>query len=238
MTDLATMTQRALASVLSLMLSGCVATSGAEMRRCRPGPGASGTPNSIADVVTLINTLPRPVTVSCVVEALDHPLRISATSSIVSAQPAAGPHDPRIFIAMPGLLVSVVAAGDGQNLLEFGEFEMGTALTRKAEIIFPIEGRLAPSDPFAHLVSSTTPGSICGGCHASESLAASVDGAPIYRSIALRPLDETLVEVDALRAEWANCDASTDAERCAILDGIFAWGSPESFQFARSLPTL
>jgi len=51
-------------------------------------------PKSIQDFVDLVNELPKPVTVNCVVEALERPLTISATSNRFSAQGATGSTSP------------------------------------------------------------------------------------------------------------------------------------------------
>ena len=65
---------------------------------CRAPSSVSNAPQSIAETVTLINALPKPLTLPCFLESLARPLEMSATFSVVSAQPAVGHRSPRVFL--------------------------------------------------------------------------------------------------------------------------------------------
>jgi hypothetical protein len=51
-------------------LSGCARSDGPVTDRCVAPEGATASPRSIADVVTLLNALPSPVTLPCFLETL------------------------------------------------------------------------------------------------------------------------------------------------------------------------
>jgi hypothetical protein len=81
----------------------------------------------------LINGLPKPVSLVCFLEALERPLRLVATRSFFSAQPAVGARSPRIFLFMDGIIQSIVPAGSARNLLEMGEATSpGSAIRRSS----------------------------------------------------------------------------------------------------------
>lgn len=192
--------------------------------------GAS--PRSIADVVALLNELPHPVTLPCLVEALPHPLAIHAIDSAFSAQPAAGKRSPRVFLFVDPLMLSVVPDGSGAHLLEFGERRSETH-TLKAELEFPIERELEPTAPFDRLRFSEE-SSTCGFCHSEESQAEDVAHPFARVSRALRPMPAQHVPAEAVRAELSACDAATEPERCALLEALFQGGRVEE----RAFPTV
>src|SRR6185436_10338181 len=51
---------------------------------CKPATGVSGSPRTISEAIILINTLPRPTTLACFLEALDRPLSLYMTMSTSS----------------------------------------------------------------------------------------------------------------------------------------------------------
>ncbi len=204
--------------------------------RCRPSDAALGSPRSVEDVVALINGLPRPVTIACVMESLDRPLRIYATQGTVSAQPAAGARSPRIFVFLEPLILSIVPDGDGSVLLELSVM-VDNLSTLKAELPFPVEGALHRADPYTHVVRSDR-GTSCGLCHASERRYEAIGFAPAYTSAALRPVASERVPLARLRAEHAECDAAREPRRCAILAAVFGWGEVRDGTFPEHYPTF
>ncbi len=123
-----------------------------EAARCQPAMGTTGAPQTVIEVIQLLNGLPHPVTINCFLEALERPLRIMAAASFVSAQPAYSIDNPRFFILGGGMSLSVVPEGDGQNLLEMGELTSNTH-SIKAEVEFPIAQTLALDAPFTRIRS-------------------------------------------------------------------------------------
>ncbi|HKU37899.1 MAG TPA: hypothetical protein VJR89_07125 [Polyangiales bacterium] len=185
----------------------------------RAGPG----PRSIADVVALLNELPHPVTLPCLVEALPHPLAIHAIDSVFSAQPAVGERSPRIFLFLDPLMLSIVPEGSGGHLLEFGERR--TQLhTLKAELEFPITAELGPTAPYDRLPFNEQ-ASTCGFCHGEEEQAEDIAHPFARVSRALKPMAAQRVAIEALRAELRACDAVSEPERCALLEAVFAGGA-------------
>lgn len=179
----------------------------------------TGSPTSIAEVVALLNALPPPVTVACFVESLDRPLHALATTSPFSAQPAMDRASPRIFIRNGPLTMAVVPAGMGKRLLEVAEHD-GAGRTLKGEVELPFAGTLAPSAPYDRVQAGE--GTTCGTCHDDEAPASA--GRSGFASEILRPPPELDVTLDQLRHEAAGCDASTDADRCALLGALFDHG--------------
>ncbi len=192
-----------------------------DRRRCKPPPGVSGSPTSIADAVALLDALPAPVTVACFVESLDRPLRIMATASPLSAQPAVDVTSPRILIRNGALTMAVVPAGMGKRLLEFGE-DTGEGRTIKGEVELPLEQTLTASAPHDQVLAMEGEGTSCGVCHDDE---APAPGLRLGRaSEILRPTPEFMVSIDDLRTATASCPSDDDDERCALLRALFDHG--------------
>jgi len=190
-------------------------------RRCTPPPGVGGSPQRIADVVELVNALPMPVTLPCVLEALDRPLSMVAALSPFSAQLSEAQESPRMFLFAPELTMSVVPVGEGRALLELAQY-VAPGRSLKGELEFPIEAPLSPSAPYEDLEVAGI--SKCGVCHADEVTAAEVDGWPTYVSEALAPDPENELSIAFVEQYARACDADDDPDRCAMLLALFAHG--------------
>lgn len=184
----------------------------------------------------MINALPKPLSLPCFLQSLARPLQVRANNSLFSAQPAEGPRNPRIFLFESGLLMSVVPAGTGAPLLEFGE-QRPDYRSLKAELTFPVLSQVAPSLPFADVLSddhSTT----CGGCHAVEQVDSMISGVLTFVSPSFRPATSDRVSVVSLQHENQICDRSVEPARCAMLDGLFGWGSVNEHDFPNDMSTF
>jgi hypothetical protein len=198
-------------------------------------------PTTIAEVASLLNALPKPVTLPCFVQALARPLSLQAVDSVFSAQPAQGRRSPRVFLFFPGLTMSVVPAGTGAPLLELGEArEENQSL--KAELEFPVEHEVDGAAPYqrVHFDEAIT---TCGFCHQGERRAEDVASPLAFISPALRPREYQRVPLAELRAEVASCDTDADAaaepERCALLRALFGQGpEPLEHDFPTSYRTF
>jgi hypothetical protein len=203
---------------------------------CVAPAGISNAPRTISDTLTLINALPKPLTLPCFLEALARPLEINATNSLFSAQPSQGQRSPRIFLFRDPNTMSIVPAGPGAPLLEFGE-QRPDYRSLKAELEFPVLGPLLPSAPFERLLFSpqiTT----CGVCHAAEVQESMVFGVPEFVSASLRPLPDDNVPAAALLNELAICDRTAEPDRCALLDGLLGWGPVTDRAFPPQMATF
>lgn len=219
----------------ALLLADTTAPELPDTRTCVPPAGVSAAPDSLSTALTLVNSLPHPVSIPCFLESLDRPLALNATASAFSAQPAVGKRSPRIFLFSGRLIISVVPAGIGVDMLEFSEL---TSPTRsiKAELQFPVTQVVDLPAAFARLPFSTI--STCGLCHANESRV-TLEGTPgAYESVALRPRSDTQVELEDVRLEFADCDAEKEHERCAILAALFAHGKVNSWDFPSEMATF
>ncbi len=205
-----------------------------DTRRCIPPSDVSASPRTIEEAVTLLNALPAPVDIACFLESLERPLKVVATSSTFSAQPASGAENPRVFLFAGDLVMSVAPAGEGVKLLEFGEF-IDDFQTIKGEVELPLEGQLAPSDPYSRVLFEEGTG--CGLCHRNEHEVGTVGDVPQYASLAYQPaLHHALAEED-VRDAYEAC-AGEDTERCLILSALFDHGPVLFTTFSEDLPTF
>ena len=205
-----------------------------DTRRCIPPTDVSASPRTIEEAVVLLNALPAPVDIACFLESLERPLKIVATSSTFSAQPAFGAENPRVFLFAGDLVMSVVPAGEGVRLLEFGEF-VDEFQTVKGEVELPLEGELAPSDPYSRILFEA--GSGCGLCHRNEHEVGTLDGVTQYASLAYQPALHHALDEEDVREAYEAC-ADTDSERCEILSALFDHGPVLFTVFPEDLPTF
>lgn len=189
-------------------------------------PVKPSTPRSIADVVAMLNSMPKPVSLPCFVESLTHPFSMQATRSVLSAQPADGVRSPRVFLFFEPLVMSVVPAGVGRHLLEFGEQRSDTH-SLKAELEFPITTELDAASPFRRLRYDDRL-STCDFCHADPSPAPDLEIPYAFISQAMRPLTRERVPLDMLASESKACDETEEKERCEMLRALIGQGSAPS----------
>jgi len=198
---------------------------------CRPPPGISGRPTTLLEAIALMNSLPKPTTLACFVEALDRPITLYMTENSGSLQPAAGPRSPRTFILYEHLEMSIVLEGEASYTLELGyrpqpqlQFPERSI---KSEILFPISKDILPEGFFDRIQrdfggSRTTK---CSDCHNGEELLDHPDfpnGA--FESDVLDPYSPLEVKLETLQAEVAICDPALEEHRCGLLDALFDHG--------------
>ena len=159
------------------------------------------------------------------------PLELVATTSVVSAQPAAGRTSPRIFILQPELALSVVPDGAGVTLLELSEW-MTPTRTLKGEVELPLTAPLTADAPFTRVHSSFSVTS-CGLCHRNEAPHPSIDGG--FISDAYRPEPNSLVPLTELSAQHAGCTDDDLGERCSLFHALFDFGTVRQGAFASDL---
>jgi hypothetical protein len=187
---------------------------------CRPPNGVSGAPGTIEQLIDLLNALPRPTTVACFLESLDRPLNVYHTRSSFSAQPADGESNPRTFITIGRLSVSVVPGGRASHLLEFG-YRSSEDRSIKGEVVFQLR-RPVTQELLATRIEAGF-GSTCGG-HTRESVPTVNHFPGTFESNVITPSPFYEVELALLRAEADACDSSVEAERCSNLSGLLDHG--------------
>lgn len=196
---------------------------------------AGGSVGSIEEAVVRLNSLPRPVDVPCFVASLPRPFSIVATTAITSAQPAAGKENPRVFLLLPGIALSVVPSGAGAKLVEFGQW-MTSTRTLKGELELPITSTLEADAPFKHVLFGS-PATSCALCHPDEEPHPTIPNA--YVTVAFKPLRQTLVQFSALEALHQACvEADDPSERCALFHAIFDFGDVKAGAFAAEVATI
>lgn len=184
----------------------------------------------------MVNTLEKPLELPCFLAHLAGPLQMTAALSAGSAQSTLARRSPRIFVFLDPLVFTVVPAGPGRDLLEFGE-RRGDARSLKAEIVFPVTGELTPEAPFEHIVFNEQ-SSTCTFCHDGETRAPDVPFTRAFESQALRPPDSALVSLDELRSAVQLCDAGSDPYRCAMLHALFDRDAVVEREFPESYSTF
>lgn len=190
---------------------------------------------TIDAAVAQLNRLPDDAGVPCFVASLPRPLVATATTGIVSAQPAGGPTSPRVFFLSDTLVISVVPEGNGAKLIEFGEWVTATT-TLKGEVALPRTGPLSPRAPFEKVKYQATSTS-CGLCHRGEAPHATV--ADAYVSEAYRPRPDTVVPRAAMALEHERCALANDeSERCAMFHALFDFGELGEGAFDAAVSTF
>lgn len=189
-------------------------------RTCPP-PSGLGSPATIEQVVELVNALPKPTTLPCFIESLDRPLAVYASTSTAGAQPASGPHNPRIFLFRGDLTMSVVSQGEARETLELSH-ALGDRRSIKAELVFPVESVLEPRAPYDQVEFGQ--GTSCGVCHGAETRVTSIEFATAWASDAFQDDPDQGLSLSFLRQSARDCDHQAEPERCEMLDAIFGHG--------------
>jgi cytochrome c553 len=196
---------------------------------------ADGGVSSVAGVIARVNAMPHPLSGPCFVATLPRPLAVVGTTGITSAQPAGGPHDPRVFLMAPGVVIAVVTAGEGAKFIELGEW-VGANTTLKAEIALPVTQAIPADEPFTRLERG--PGlTACGLCHHNEEPHATIAHGRV--SAAYRPEAETERSLADLAAEHQACISHGEvSQRCDMFHAIFDFGPLEQGAFAAEVKTF
>lgn len=222
--------------LLGLSLTACDAPpsvppdAGAPAHRC--AGSVAGPVGTIAQAVERLHALPPPVTVPCFVASLPRPLSVVATSGVISAQPASGAENPRLFLFSGELVLSVVGGGAGRDLIEFGEWVTPTR-TLKGEVALPRDGGALELEPFERVLHQ--PGmTTCALCHRTEERSATVDGG--YVSAAYQPERGTEVPLATVRGLRDACVAAGDeSPRCELYRAVFDVGEVTQGAFGKDV---
>lgn len=189
-----------------------------------------GSPKTIEETVTLINALPKPLSLGCFLTSLKGPLKVMAINGTGSAQPAVGNANPRIFILRNKLVLSVATAGTGRSLLELGELISGNE-SFKAEIAFPVQDTVTVGQIMAQMAVPNSPSSSCVTCHGGERKVQHGTLGPLWASNIVRPDNSQRVTYPYLRAQASSCDTEITPHRCDILKAIYTQGKAEDADF-------
>lgn len=197
---------------------------------CKRPASIQKNPETIEDVITLLNALPKPVTAACMIDTLDGPLQVNATSNVFSGQPANGIKNPRIFLFLgPSLIMSVVPDGMGSKVVEFG-FRLGHDESVKGELEFPVTETLAADAAYTHILSRNSNGTICGSCHFSEGAAPDPFPPTAFVSRLVPAMDDYDVPVDVLQDLNAGCKTKV-GDHCPLIQALFLRGKVQAKSF-------
>lgn len=193
-------------------------------------------PQNIRELTDLINALPKPLDIPCLVRNINRPLKVNLTLSSLSAQPAVGRNSPRIFIFLNDLIISVVPEGKGRYFLE-ASYLYSNQSSLKAEYEFPIVSEIDYKYPFERIQLGANPqdGTTCKGCHTGESLNNLETITNTYTSVALKP--ESNMSLLSFKAEHNNCELNNITDyRCRMIDAIFQDDQIEQVDFPSDTP--
>lgn len=206
-----------------MMGSATPATGERQPGACRAPLGVSPAPRTIPEALVLLNTLPKPTTLECFLQALERPLNVYFTSSGLSLQPAPDARNPRTFLQRGDLYMSIVLGGAAADTLEFG-YRPVPSRSIKAEIVFPITRDLTEETLFDRIAQSDST-SVCGACHVSEARE-DFPGFPngVYASDIFEPYASMEVDLPTMRAEAESCGDSVEDARCGLLAALFENG--------------
>lgn len=194
-------------------------------------PSSLRTPNTIDEVVQLINALPKPLTIDCFIKALQKPLQIYAVNNRFSAQPAVSLESPRIFIVNGQFTMSVVPAGMGYPYLEVSQY-VSSSLSIKGEFEFPILTQITPDTPYSSILDNSLAAiggsTSCRSCHSNEAVNASITTGLAYNSNIIRPDPTKRVLQSYMLYQSTICNSSNSNEdRCKMLKAIFQDGEAQ-----------
>lgn len=213
---------------LGVRCSGSKDDSTANSGSCTDVTETLGSPKTIEETVTLINALPRPLSLGCFLNSLKGPLGVMAVNSTGSAQPAVDNANPRIFIVREKLVLSVATAGAGRSLLEFGELTGSNSF--KGELAFPVEGTVTANQIIAQMAQTST-SSTCATCHGSEAKFQHGNLGQLWVSSIIRPNTAQRVNYAYLRAQASACDSVATPHRCDVLKAIYTKGAATDVDF-------
>ncbi|RYZ64173.1 MAG: hypothetical protein EOP09_16365 [Proteobacteria bacterium] len=190
---------------------------------CKAPDGINTEPRSMPDMIKLINALPKPVTVACVVDALKGPFRVNATSSAFSAQPAYSEDAPRIFLFYEPLYISIVPTGMGGDMIEFS-IQTGPEESVKGELAFPVKDTITEDAAYEHIKFETANATVCGSCHSGERPAGDGFPANAFISSFLRTMDVYDVSAKQIEKSAKRCQTEVLPE-CKVLEALTSKGA-------------
>jgi hypothetical protein len=191
---------------------------------CTTPNGVSGTPRTLSEAIILMNSLPKPTSLSCFLQALSRPLDLYMTSSDQSLQPSPGERSPRTFIVYPPLVMSIVFEGPAHVTLELG-YRTEPRRSIKTEIVFPLTTDVTDTNLFDEVQVGTA--TRCALCHTGEvqTIHPDLPAISVFESDIIEPFDFREVDVESLRLERQACDATSEPARCELLSALFDFGT-------------
>lgn len=203
----------------------------AEKTGCKPSASRSESGfQTLEDLASYLDEQPRPVQIHCVIANLPRPLKMQAGISAASAQPAAGEANPRVFLKVGSLILSVVPDGIAKNTLEIGAIKTASQATH-AEFTFPISDAQIRANLGLDEIRNGR-GTTCGFCHRNEKVetAENLNGA--FRADILRFALSERRPVSAVKQLADACAAANDqSDRCLLIRALMNGSTPVEMEF-------
>jgi hypothetical protein len=196
------------------------------------------TPGTVDELTELVNLLPRPATVPCLIQSLKRPLNIYITNSTQSAQPAASNESPRVFIFTGNLILSIVPVGATSEFLEVSQLISDTR-SIKAELKFPFNSSISKSLAYDTVNPNGNGVTTCKGCHGTDFLDSSITHSDAYNSEAIKPFPSMKISPATLEVQSIICDSTnTQSYRCKLIQSIFKQGNVINKEFPTAMDTF
>ena len=204
---------------------------------CQPPKGVNNNPQNISDVILLLNSLPKPVTIPCYLQVLKRPLYANATASILSVQPAGDEDNPRIFLFSGNALIqSIVPLETSSKAIEFS-FLLDEVTSIKGEIEFPVTKELDSSYAYTSILSKKSGGTSCASCHGVETKYFESFGLNAFASRAIKPFKTRDVPLSRLEARFAACGTKLTYD-CELIRALYLNGKLLPKTFPDAMKTL
>ncbi|MEZ4743708.1 MAG: hypothetical protein R3B45_14905 [Bdellovibrionota bacterium] len=209
---------------------GCKTTQ-TSMEVCKSPDSPLAQPGSIQEFIDLLNLLPKPTTINCVLQSLKRPLEITATSNRFSAQGATSQKSPRIFIQLKSLVLTFVPDGPEKNHIELAETTTFNQ-SIKGDLELPITETLQENSPFRSVFGGGEPA--CANlCHSNYTqIEAYSDGVVKYSSERIFPKESTIVPLIDLEIIREGCEGD-NSQLCYFYRSLFDHGEINSFEFPK-----
>lgn len=196
------------------------------------GEGLSDTlrsPSSIDQTVTLINALPKPLTIDCFIRALKKPLKVFSTNSPSSVQPAVDADNPRIFVINKNFVMAFAPKGNGKSVMEMS-LKVSATSSVKGEIPFPVTGPISVDAPYTRIREGSF-GTSCRTCHTNEGQYAGLASNQAFQSNIISPLEGSRVSQAYMKVQADYCNSNVDKYRCNMIKAIYIEGQAQDAAF-------
>ncbi len=203
----------------------------------------SNNPQNISELAQWIDTLPRPVTIPCVISLLKSPLKIYSIYGTVSAQQAPSFSSPRIFIINFPLIISIVVDGTSRNNMEVGELISSSTndsvplKSIKGDLLFPISsenGATSEQTLFERVLEAQGHHTSCNTCHGGEERLTEgiYKNKNAFTTFVIQPKDINRIPVSQILDFKIKCGTTND-ERCLMIRSLFNNGYPQDIDFPK-----
>lgn len=100
-----------------------------------------------------------------------------------------------------------------------------------AQLQFPITQTVSLGDVYTPTLNTQGTGTVCSVCHVGDSPRTVAPGVTAHATGQVIPAASADVPISQISTLAAHCDASSDAQRCALLDALTRPEAPTQYHF-------